>query len=83
MGQRGVADSVQMEKHVQSALTMRSKRWTLLMVMELLPGPLLFGTLKQHLEGISGPVLSGRLKEPVQEGIIGRHVCRLASVRVE
>jgi DNA-binding HxlR family transcriptional regulator len=72
-----------MDRHLRYAINLLSKRWALLIVMELLPGPLLFSGLKNHLDGISDPILSERLKDLVREGIIERHVYPNGPVRVE
>ena len=54
-----------------------SKRWTLLIILELYKGEgyaRRFSELRDALDGITPKVLSERLKELEDEGIITRHV---------
>ncbi len=54
-----------------------SKRWTLLIILELYKGGRYtrrFSELRDALDGITPKVLSDRLKELENEGIITRHV---------
>src|SRR5512136_1206891 len=54
-----------------------SKRWTLLIILELYKGEgssRRFSELREALAGITPKVLSERLKELENEGIITRHI---------
>lgn len=55
---------------VTKAAELLGDRWTLLIVRELLFGPLRFGELERGLPGISRSVLSQRLKRLQRDGII-------------
>lgn len=59
-----------------------SKRWTALIIHQLLPGPQRFCTIEGKLP-ISGKLLSERLKELEQEGIVHRAVYPETPVRIE
>jgi DNA-binding HxlR family transcriptional regulator len=48
-------------------------RWTMVVIHELLAGPLRYGDLKEHLPGIGNNVLSDRLKRLEAAGLIERH----------
>lgn len=49
-------------------------RWTLLIVRELLPGPMRYTELKTSLKGIATNLLSERLKTLETKGIVGRRL---------
>jgi DNA-binding HxlR family transcriptional regulator len=60
-----------------------SKRWTALIVFELLSGPHRFCEIDQALPNLSGKVLSERLKELEAAGIVLRDVYPEIPVRIE
>ncbi|MCU0629551.1 MAG: helix-turn-helix transcriptional regulator [Methanoregulaceae archaeon] len=54
-----------------------TKKWTLLVILELYKGKIhtrRFGELKDSLPGITSKVLSARLKELEDEGLVNRRV---------
>ncbi|MBX6384194.1 MAG: transcriptional regulator [Microbispora sp.] len=53
-----------------TALDVVGERWTLLVVRELLGGPLRFGQLKNELPGIPGSLLSARLQGLMAYGVV-------------
>ncbi|WP_028558928.1 winged helix-turn-helix transcriptional regulator [Paenibacillus pinihumi] len=59
-----------------------SKRWTILIIHQLLSGPQRFCNIESALP-ISGKLLSERLKELEQEGIVHRAVYPETPVRIE
>ncbi|OBB19092.1 HxlR family transcriptional regulator [Mycolicibacterium setense] len=56
------------------ALDVVGDRWNLLIVRELLPGPLRYGELKSSLAGIATNLLSERLKSLESNGIVERRL---------
>jgi DNA-binding HxlR family transcriptional regulator len=48
------------------------ERWTLLIVRELLLGPMRFGDLSARLDGVSPALLTGRLNALMESGIVRR-----------
>ena len=65
----------------EKAMTIINKRWTGLIVFQLLSGPHRFSTLESSLP-ISGRLLSERLKELEKEGIVNREVYPETPVRI-
>lgn len=63
-------------------MDMISKRWTGLIIYQLLEGTQRFCTIQGSLP-ISGRLLSERLKELEAEGIVARHVYPDIPVRIE
>lgn len=57
---------------VAKASELLGDRWTLLIVRELLFGPIRFTDIERNLPGISRSVLSGRLRRLCADGIAGR-----------
>lgn len=55
---------------VAHALDVLGERWSLLVVHELMDGPLRFTDLEDHLDGIGTNILSSRLKSLEQAGVI-------------
>ncbi|NBZ88758.1 winged helix-turn-helix transcriptional regulator [Stagnihabitans tardus] len=55
---------------IASALDQVGERWTLLILRELLPGPLRFSTLKSTILGINATILSRRLDQMATEGLV-------------
>ena len=66
----------------ESALTILNKRWTGLIIFQLLEGVQRFSTIETAI-GISGRVLSERLKDLEQQGIVSRKVYSETPVRIE
>ncbi|MBB3112678.1 DNA-binding HxlR family transcriptional regulator [Paenibacillus phyllosphaerae] len=64
------------------AMQLISKRWTGLIIHQLLDGPKRFSQLEAAMP-ISGRLLSERLKELEQEGIVHREVYPETPVRIE
>lgn len=67
----------------EKAVEILSKRWTSLIVFQLLSGPQRFAQIDHALPNISGKVLSERLKELEHEGIVRRVVFPEIPVRIE
>ncbi|MEK8132106.1 helix-turn-helix domain-containing protein [Paenibacillus filicis] len=67
---------------MEKATQMISKRWSLLIIHQLLAGPQRFCTIETALP-ISGRLLSERLKDLEQEGIVNRDVFPEMPVRIE
>lgn len=55
---------------VAHALDVLGERWALLVVHELIDGPLRFTDLESHLDGIGTNILSARLKSLEQAGVV-------------
>lgn len=66
----------------EKAMTLFSKRWTGLIIHQLLHGPQRFCNIESSLP-ISGRLLSERLKELEQQGIVLREVYPETPVRIE
>jgi DNA-binding HxlR family transcriptional regulator len=73
----------QMCPRFEKAMELLSKRWTALIVFQLLSGPLRFSEIDNSLPNLSGKVLSERLKELEIEGLIRRDVYPEIPVRIE
>jgi len=73
----------QMCPRFEKAVEILSKRWTSLIVFQLLSGPQRFVQIDHALPNLSGKVLSERLKELEQEGIVRRVVYPESPVRIE
>ncbi|MFB5678051.1 winged helix-turn-helix transcriptional regulator [Paenibacillus terreus] len=67
----------------EKAVELLSKRWTTLIVYQLMAGPQRFVAIENSLPNLSGKVLSERLKELEEEGIIERTVYPEKPVRIE
>ncbi|WP_020620330.1 winged helix-turn-helix transcriptional regulator [Paenibacillus daejeonensis] len=67
----------------ERAVEILSKRWTTLIVYQLLEGPQRFVAIENSLTNLSSKVLSERLKELEEEGIIERTVYPEKPVRIE
>ncbi len=67
----------------EKAMEILSKRWTAMIVYQLLSGPQRFACVERSLPNLSGKVLSERLKELEAEGIIRRDVYPETPVRIE
>ncbi|KAB8129898.1 helix-turn-helix transcriptional regulator [Gracilibacillus oryzae] len=66
----------------ESALDILNKRWTGLIIFQLLEGAQRFSTIESVI-GISGRVLSERLKDLEKSGIVKREVYNETPVRIE
>ncbi|TFB14140.1 transcriptional regulator [Filobacillus milosensis] len=66
----------------EKALSILNKRWTALIVFQLLNGSQRFCNIESGI-GISGRVLSERLKDLEKEGIVKRTVFDETPVRIE
>lgn len=67
---------------LSKAMELVGKRWTALIIYQLLDGPQRFNAIEAALP-ISGRLLSERLKELEKEGIVERKVYSEVPVRVE
>ncbi|SOC42030.1 winged helix-turn-helix transcriptional regulator [Ureibacillus acetophenoni] len=67
---------------LSKAMDLLGKRWTTLILYQLLEGPQRFNEIESALP-ISGRLLSERLKELEKEGIVERAVYSEVPVRVE
>ena len=56
------------------SLDVVGERWTLLIVRELLPGPMRYTELKSSLAGIATNLLAQRLRSMEADGIVKRHL---------
>ena len=67
---------------LSKAMELLGKRWTALIIYQLLDGPKRFNAIEQSLP-ISGRLLSERLKELEKEEIVIREIYSEVPVRVE
>ncbi|MFB5268413.1 winged helix-turn-helix transcriptional regulator [Paenibacillus enshidis] len=67
----------------EKAVELLSKRWTTLIVYQLMAGPQRFVAIENSLPNLSGKVLSERLRELEEEGVIERTVYPEKPVRIE
>ena len=67
---------------LSKAMELLGKRWTTLILYQLLEGPHRFNEIESALP-VSGRILSERLKELEREGIVERKVYSEIPVRVE
>lgn len=67
----------------ERGMQMISKRWSGLIIHQLMSGPQRFCNIESALPNLSGRVLSERLKELEQEGIVHRAVYPETPVRIE
>ncbi|XID92852.1 winged helix-turn-helix transcriptional regulator [Paenibacillaceae bacterium WGS1546] len=73
----------QMCPRFEKAMELLSKRWTALIVFQLMQGPQRFARIESALPNLSGKMLSERLKELEAEGIVRRDVHPETPVRIE
>ncbi|MDE3840064.1 transcriptional regulator [Bacillus methanolicus] len=66
----------------EKAMNILSKRWTGLIIYQMLSGPQRFCNIESAI-GISGRLLSERLKDLENEGIVKREVFPETPVRIE
>jgi DNA-binding HxlR family transcriptional regulator len=67
----------------QQAIELLGKRWTGLILLVLLEGPLRFNELAERLAVVSDRMLSERLKELEAEDVVLRRVYPATPVRIE
>lgn len=68
---------------VAATISIIGKKWTLLVLRDLLTGTKRFGQLQRSLQGISPRTLSQRLDELEEEGIIKRKIFQEIPLHVE
>ncbi len=68
---------------IHKAMMIIGKRWTALIIRDLVMGTKRFCQLEQSLKGISPKMLSQRLHELEEEGLVSRAVFAEVPVRVE
>jgi DNA-binding HxlR family transcriptional regulator len=76
-------DQQQLCPRFEKALEILSKRWTAMIVFQLMSGPQRFVGIEKLLPNLSGKVLSERLRELEGEGLIQRAVYPETPVRIE
>ncbi|WP_042198420.1 winged helix-turn-helix transcriptional regulator [Paenibacillus camerounensis] len=74
--------SVDLCPKLQKSMDIIGRRWTGLIIYQLLQGPQRFSTIESALP-VSGRLLSERLKELEQEGIVLREVFPETPVRIQ
>lgn len=67
----------------EKAIEILSKRWTALIVYQLLSGPQRFCEIENAISNLSGKVLTERLRELESEEIVQRNVYPEIPVRIE
>ncbi len=67
----------------EKAIEILSKRWTALIVYQLLSGPQRFVEIENSISNLSGKVLTDRLRELEAEEIVRRDVYPDIPVRIE
>ncbi|HYY66503.1 MAG TPA: helix-turn-helix domain-containing protein [Nitrososphaeraceae archaeon] len=68
---------------IETTFRIIGKRWTVLIIREILRGNTQFNRFMENIEGISPKVLTERLRELEQLGIIRRRIVSEYPVRVE
>ena len=68
---------------IETTFRIIGKRWTVLIIREILRGNTQFNRFMENIEGISPKVLTGRLRELEQLGIIRRKIVSEYPLRVE
>jgi|SRR5215831_8404434 len=68
---------------IETTFKIVGKRWTVLIIREILRGNTQFNRFMDNIEGISPKVLTERLRELEQVGIIRRRIVTEYPVRVE
>jgi DNA-binding HxlR family transcriptional regulator len=66
----------------ERAIQLLSRRWTSLIVNEMLDGPKRFSELQKSIRNLSGKVLNDRLKDMEEDGLIFRVFPKATSSRV-
>lgn len=68
---------------IEAAFRIIGKRWTVLIIREILRGNTQFNRFMENIQGISPKVLTERLRELEQLGIIRRRIVSEYPIRVE
>jgi DNA-binding HxlR family transcriptional regulator len=68
---------------IETTFRIIGKRWTVLIIREILRGNTQFNRFMENIEGISPKVLTQRLRELERLGIISRRIVSQYPVRVE
>lgn len=68
---------------IETTFKIIGKRWTVLIIMELLRGTTQFNRFLENIEGITPKVLTERLRELQSHGIIRRRIVSDSPIRVE
>jgi DNA-binding HxlR family transcriptional regulator len=68
---------------IEATFRIIGKRWTVLIIREILRGNTQFNRFKENIEGISPKVLTERLRELEHLGIIRRRIVSEYPLRVE
>lgn len=68
---------------IETTFKIIGKRWTVLVIREILKGNTQFNRFLENIEGISPKVLTERLRELERLGIVRRRIVSVYPVRVE
>lgn len=68
---------------IETTFRIIGKRWTVLIIREILRGHTQFNRFLENIEGITPKVLTGRLRELERLGIISRKIVSEYPVRIE
>jgi DNA-binding HxlR family transcriptional regulator len=68
---------------IEATFKIIGKKWTVLIIREMLRGVTQFNRFLENIEGITPKVLSGRLRELQKLGIIRRRIVSEYPIRVE
>ncbi len=79
---KGIRYSERLCPRFQRAVDLVGRRWTALIVQQLLDEPLRFSELLGRIDVVSDRMLSERLKELEEGGLVSRHVATDPPVRV-
>ena len=80
--QEQVPHSVSSGCGVERTLAVLRDHWSLLILRDLIDGPMRFNALKRSLDGVSSKVLSERLDELREAGVVEKKVFADVPVRV-
>lgn len=79
----GEPDHNKNECPIHVTMMIIGKRWTAIIIRDLVAGTKRFGELEHSLDGISAKVLTQRLQELEGQGVVERRVYAEVPVRVE
>ena len=68
---------------IEATFKIIGKKWTVLIIRELLMGTSQFNRFLENIEGITPKVLTERLRELEKRGIVGRRIVSEYPIRVE
>jgi DNA-binding HxlR family transcriptional regulator len=68
---------------IETTFRIIGKRWTVLIIREILRGNIQFNRFMENIDGISPKVLTERLRELERVGIIKRNIATEYPVRIE